>query len=237
MALVPRIVRKRTAERMLSLSPHYFYGKHIWLSRKEIEDEVRRNDESRRKIMDDVLAPYLRHEMTVLDYGCGPGFLSKHVGQRVARVYAVDISDGVLECAKEINSGSGSIEYGNIRTGVPGTKCQLAYSFAVFQHLTRDVAKCAAEYIYQSLESGGIAVVHVVLDTAEGWKPEGEAIDFALKMKRIYGLNCFSRKAEELVNLFASCGFSNIEIIPVCEVSDVSDDIQRQHILFAHKPL
>jgi len=235
--VAPHRFRRPVAERLLSLSPHYFYGKSYWLSREELQAEVLRNDESRRKLMDDILTPYLRRDMLVLDYGCGPGFLARHVSQRVARVYAVDISEGVLACAKAINAERSAIEYRNIKTGAPRDACQFAYSFAVFQHLTRETAEQAAEFIYGALGAGGKAVIHVVLDTDDGWKAESSADSIELKIKRKYGLNCFSRSEKEYMELFQSCGFADVKIQPVSNFSDVRDDIQTQHILTATKPI
>jgi len=46
-----------------------------------------------------ILAPYIRNNMTVLDFGCGPGFftieIAKMLGQS-GKVIATDIQDGML---------------------------------------------------------------------------------------------------------------------------------------------
>ena len=225
---------RRLAERLLSFSPHYFYGKSFWLSRKEIRSEFVRNDNSRKVLMEDVLSPHLQCSMTVLDYGCGPGFLAKHVSTRVAKVYAVDVVDGVLACAKLINPGKHPIDYRNIKIGMPSSTCQLAFSFAVFQHLTRDACERAAEFISSSLSFGGVAIIHLVID-ADGWESEYEIDSVMLKVKRKYGLNCFSRSRTEYVKLFQSHGFGNIQIQQAKVLTDVTDDIQGQHILTAVK--
>ena len=47
-----------------------------------------------------ILAPYIKNNMTVLDFGCGPGFftieIAKILGQS-GKVIAIDIQDGMLE--------------------------------------------------------------------------------------------------------------------------------------------
>ena len=120
-SILLRYVPERSlALRILSFSPHYYYGDSFWLSKKAIESEVKRNDESRRVLMSDILDPYLKSDIVVVDYGCGPGFLAKHVSRKVKKVYAVDIDDGLIACAKIINPGHPQIEYRNISSTIDG---------------------------------------------------------------------------------------------------------------------
>ncbi len=47
-----------------------------------------------------ILAPYIRHGMTVLDLGCGPGFFSIEIAKLLAgsgKVIAADLQEGMLE--------------------------------------------------------------------------------------------------------------------------------------------
>ena len=89
--------------RILLYRLHCFYGNSFWLTKNAIESEVMRNDESRRVIVSDVLSPYLKPDIVLHDYGCGPGFLTKHVSLKVKKVYAADINEGAIVCAKIIN--------------------------------------------------------------------------------------------------------------------------------------
>jgi ubiquinone/menaquinone biosynthesis C-methylase UbiE len=61
---------------------------------------VRRWVQNPRKI----LSPYIREGMTVLDFGCGPGYFSISIAQMVGktgRVIAADLQEGMLQKVKE----------------------------------------------------------------------------------------------------------------------------------------
>jgi len=236
LALTPKYFRIRLAKRFLSLSPHYFYGEGIWLTRDEIRSEEARNNESRKQLVDDILKNFIEPHMVVLDYGCGPGYLAKHVSPYVSKLHAVDISNGVLACARQINPGSPNIEYQNINSGLPSEKCQLVYSFAVFQHLNKEAIRQATQYIFNSLVKGGKAVIHFVVDDTGFWVRESPPENIPGKLRRTFGLNCFSRSRDEIIGFFKTAGFSKIKIQPARELTNISDDIKEQHILTATKP-
>ncbi len=135
------------ALRLLSLSPHYWV--YQWTNRyppyctrqQILAAEYERNAASRQQLCDNLLRPYLRPEMTVLDFGCGPGFLAKAVSACVSRVIATDVSRGVIACAQQINAAdnlryvvNGLSDLENVDT----SSIDFVYSFAVFQHLTKD---------------------------------------------------------------------------------------------------
>jgi ubiquinone/menaquinone biosynthesis C-methylase UbiE len=47
-----------------------------------------------------ILRPYIKEEMTVLDFGCGPGFFTIEIAKMLEgrmKVIAVDLQDGMLE--------------------------------------------------------------------------------------------------------------------------------------------
>ncbi len=184
--------------------------------------------------MNDILRPYFEPDIVVLDYGCGPGFLAKHVSQKVGKVYAVDIDDGVIACAKIINPGHLLIDYRNISNGVEPLPCGLVYSFAVFQHLTREISDQAVGFIYKALAVGGRVVVHLVIDD-DGWETESDINNAAMWIRRKYGLNCFSHSYNEYYELFDRHGFCNIKIQVAANFTNVEDDICGQHILTAQK--
>lgn len=56
----------------------------------------------RTRIAELVVARHVASGATVVDFGCGPGFLSAALSGRVAAVVACDISDGALACAETI---------------------------------------------------------------------------------------------------------------------------------------
>ena len=107
--VTPQSKKRAMALRILSMSPHYFYRdanpEYAELPLPQfLEAEYTRNRISRQKICHYILKDRLSKRDLVLDYGCGPGFLAKEVAKSVRRVYACDISQGVLEGAKIINA-------------------------------------------------------------------------------------------------------------------------------------
>ena len=50
-----------------------------------------------------ILGPYIKSGMTVLDFGCGPGFFTVEIAKLVGktgRVFAVDVQEGMLQKLK-----------------------------------------------------------------------------------------------------------------------------------------
>jgi len=242
----PRRFKRPLALRLFALSPHYFY-RHMcpeyerMPKRKFLEAEFERNRSSRALICDRVLRPHLRDEIVVLDIGCGPGFLARQVAGHVGQVYAADISRGVLECAKVLNHAdnlrfieSNEKGYREIADG----SLDFVYSFAVIQHVTDEVFVALLKTTFDKLRTGGQALFHVVLED-EGWKTEREWVeDGSLRgsLKYKYGLNCFSRKREDVVRMLSDAGLATKKIVRGCDVSpDLDDDISAQHLISFEK--
>lgn len=240
----PKRFKRRLALLVLSWSPHYFYhdidDEYYRLPFKDfLEREFKRNKESREKITNLILAPYLNTHQTVLDYGCGPGFLANAVSLRVARVFAVDVSRGVLECARILN-GQKKITYlhttqlEHIKDG----SVDLIYSFAVIQHVTDQVLNGILDTSYKALKDNGKIVFHVVADQ-QGWRDESnwvsnKSIKGRLKLK--CGLNCFNRNSESIVRVFGEHDFSSVSLLPIESLcSEDFDDICKQHLITAVK--
>jgi ubiquinone/menaquinone biosynthesis C-methylase UbiE len=56
-----------------------------------------------------ILGPYIKEGMTVLDFGCGPGFFSVSLAQMVGesgRVIAADLQEGMLQKLREKIEGT-----------------------------------------------------------------------------------------------------------------------------------
>jgi len=70
-----------------------------------LDTKIRRWFQNPRKI----LGPYIREGMTVLDFGCGPGYftvdMAKMVG-KAGRVIAVDLQEGMLQKLKDKIQGT-----------------------------------------------------------------------------------------------------------------------------------
>jgi SAM-dependent methyltransferase len=229
----PERLRERMALRLLSLSPHYFYD-------GDLSAEAERNRRSRAALVDQVIAPYLTHDARVIDYGCGPGYLARAVAGRVRRVDAVDISAGVLACARALNGAP------NICYLTPGQlaavrePADLAYSIAVVQHLRTHVLTGALALLAARLRPGGRLLLHFAVPGPAGWRTEADwQADASLGAwaKQRYGLHCFGRTPEELLALAAAAGFTDIEVGPLAGRVQIpgDDDVSSQHLLVARR--
>lgn len=242
--VAPKRFKRRLALSVLSWSPHYFFrdinDEYYRIPFKDfLEREFERNKESREKIANLILARYLNTHQTVLDYGCGPGFLANAVSPRVARIFAVDVSRGVLECARILNGRDKTTylhttQLEHIKDG----SIDLIYSFAVIQHVTDQVFNEILDTLYKALKDNGTVVIHVVVDQ-QGWRDESDwasnkSIKGKLKLK--CGLNCFNRNRENIVRMFEEHDFSSVHLLPIDSLcSEDFDDICKQHLVTAVK--
>jgi SAM-dependent methyltransferase len=227
------------ALRFLAVSPHYFYRTPLnneLTNREFLISEFRRNAESRRRILHNLLRKNLHFEQTVLDYGCGAGFLARAVSGQVRDVLACDISTGVLECARVLN-GAPNITYIPIHRGglipVPDASVDLIYSFAVIQHVTDDVFRSVLGEWWRVLRPGAVVICQVVLN-ADGWKSEAQwRADRSLRgrLRWRFGLHCFSRNRDGLYATVTAAGFGPPEIAAIGALClPLNDDIDHQHL-------
>lgn len=240
--------KRAIALRLLALSPHYFYRQarpeyKAMKTRQFLEAECERNRASRRLICERILGPYLDSTAIALDVGCGPGWLARYVCERAKRVYACDISEGVLECAKVLNPAENLVYFltgDGTFPAVPDDSVDLAYSFAVIQHVTDEVFGGILDGVYQKLKGGGRCVFHVVLSDAKGWRSESEwRSDSGIygKIKWHYGLNGFYREQESVMATVLARHFVNPRVVKVRDlIQSHFDDIADQHLLVFEKP-
>jgi SAM-dependent methyltransferase len=225
--------RERVALWLLSLSPHYFYD-------RDIRSEAERNRRSRQALADALVAPYVNKSSRVLDYGCGPGYMAYAVGQIVDHVYAVDISRGVLACARVLNGRSNVTFLRPAEIHHKQERVDLAYSFAVVQHLRTEIVSEMLDAIAGRLRPDGVLLLHFALPSQGGWRTEDEWFaDRSVRgrAKLRYGLNCFGRSADEMSALVSSSGFTDVVVRSLSGVINIpgGDDIARQHWLIARR--
>lgn len=231
--LTPRRWRKAAALRLLSLSPHYWM--HQWLdcyplemSRAEIlRREHERNLTSRRQLCDELLLRYLRSDMTVLDFGCGPGFLAKAMSAHVRQVIATDVSGGVIACAAALN-GANNIRYqantaDDLRRIADGS-IDLVCSFAVVQHLRKEQTAAFFREFARVLRPGGQGVVHFLLGQSgvheeQGWELERVEVRMAY----------FSES--ESLELARQAALRDVRVVAVSSLCDLDDNIGSEHLL------
>jgi cyclopropane fatty-acyl-phospholipid synthase-like methyltransferase len=236
----PSRTRRRVALSILSLSPHYFYRASTYggLSHADFtEQELARNLATRAQLGRLILGPHLDVSRVVLDYGCGPGFLVRYVAGRAQTVYGVDISRGVLECARVINSAPNvSFLHTTGMADLDDATIDLAYSIAVAQHLTDSVLQRALDTLRRKLKPGGRLLLHIVLD-ATGWRTEEEwrrDVSLAGRLKLKYGLNCFTRSEQRVRDMLEDAGFESIVVQSMRDICpEPFDDVCTQHLVCA----
>ena len=245
--VTPQSKKRAVALRILSMSPHYFYRdanpEYAELSHPQfLEAEYTRNRISRQKICHYILKDHLSKSDLVLDYGCGPGFLAKEVAKSVRRVYACDISQGVLECAKIINAAE-NVEYIRADTRELNTiadgSLDVIYSFAVIQHVTDQILGDILNTCTRKLKPGGQLVFQVQLEDPQlrseaEWRAD---TSWRRTLRYRYGLHFFGRTSEFFQDEAAKHGFRNVRIRYIGNMVDHHfDDICYQHLLTATKP-
>jgi cyclopropane fatty-acyl-phospholipid synthase-like methyltransferase len=209
---------------LLSLSPHYFFT-------SDRQAEARRNRESRRQLAGDLLSNVLHPGMRVIDYGCGPGYMARAVASSVARVEAVDLSSGVIACARILNFAP-NVEYETVAEfSQRKERADMAYSFAVAQHLTDDRLRVALSLLRHRLRSGGDLILHFAkpeegFRTASEWDQD-KTLRGRARMQ--LALHCFGRSYEEMERLLDETGFDVLEIAPLLERTSGDPDIASQH--------
>lgn len=236
--------KRKWALRILGLSPHYFFDrdnpKYDQFSTDEfLEKAFANNTESRKEIYEKVLKDHLEPDFTVLEYGCGPGFVAKAVSPHVKKVFACDISIGALACAEIVNR-SENIEYiladQNGLSVIEDGQIDAAYSFALVQHLTDEVFEVVLRNCHRKLKKGGNLIFHIQLEddvwkTEDEWKTDGS---IAGKLKYSYGLHCFGRSKERHLELVEKHGFSCVEFESLKRLgNDNSSDEDSQYLLTA----
>jgi SAM-dependent methyltransferase len=232
--------KRKRALRLLFFSPHYFCldRASVWPSHKVLEQEAERNRSSRQLLAEKIVSRFCKSGDVVLDFGCGPGFLAAAVAPLAGKIYACDISDGVLACARVINPAA-NVEYMNV-ADLPGDllgRADLVYSFAVAQHLSDSILAGALAAMSAVLRTNGTLLLHVVIDSP-GWNTEAEwlkddSLNGRLKMR--FGLHCFSRSRQQATGLVAAAGLAVESIQPMCDYLSVDDDLATQHLLIARK--
>lgn len=237
--LTPRKIRRPLALRILALSPHYFV--YQWTDRYPanrtradvLEAEFQRNRASRGEICDQLLAPHLSREMTVLDFGCGPGFLAGEVARHVERTVAVDVSRGAIACARQLNDASNiafKVNLGPRLDGIDSHSVDLVYSFAVFQHLSREQSLQYLAEFARILKPGAKALCHFIIQGRPEKKNDDVVGSSRWSLVNRYKVRLVAYAATELHDMVAQADFAQCTIVPISEVAKLNDEIGSQHL-------
>jgi len=247
--VTPAPRRRSTALRLLSLSPHYFYpdddraGGGGSGRMAQLEDEHRRMRRSRTRIAERVVAAHLEPGATVVDFGCGPGFLSAALAGHGVAVVGCDISDGVLACADVLNHAP-NIDYVLVAPSGPlplaADSVDVICSFAVLQHVTEAAMTAILVEFHRVLKPGGIGLWHVPVDKDDWGSEQAWRADTSPRgrLKLRYGLNCFGRSRAGVVAAIEGAGFAVAGVARLGTLGDLHDaDLEAQELFVCRKPV
>jgi 2-polyprenyl-3-methyl-5-hydroxy-6-metoxy-1,4-benzoquinol methylase len=108
------------------------------------------------------LAPWLRGgDGSVLDYGCGLGFLPRHLAAQGCRVWATDFSPESVEITNQRNQGVAGFQGATVVTeiGQHGQRFSRIVSVEVIEHLDERHIGPFFDTIRDLLAPGGLVVV------------------------------------------------------------------------------
>jgi len=141
-------------------------------------------EKSAREILDDV-DPLLLGRETVLEIGCGAGWLLKPLASQFQEVYGVDVSGEMVRIGKELLADYKNIHLyhndGVTLSPLPDKKFDFVFSYIVFQHIpSREIVRGYIREALRVLKPGGIFKFQVRGFSAyeeEIW-PRGELQDY-----------------------------------------------------------
>ena len=171
----------------------------------------------------ELLKPYLRPDMRVLEFGSATGFLLDALRPHVAAVTGIEPGDDF----REFSRAELGIEAYPDRSAVEGREFDLVLSYYVVEHM-RDPVNELKVYLDQ-LAPGGIAAIEVPhVDDALVKYWQVEAFDRFYWQKAHY----FNYSHKTLAMVLEMAGFANVETVPV-QRYDISNHL---HWLKTGKP-
>lgn len=138
--------------------------------------------------------------LTVADLGCGAGFLTSFLAQRVERTIAVDHSERMLEAARarldgdEVEFRRGEME----QLPLADNEVDAAFANLVWHHVT-DMDRAASE-LARVIRAGGTAVITDLRPHEEEW------------MREVMGDYRLGLRPEDVLGALARAGFTELRI-------------------------
>ena len=109
------------------------------------------------------LQPFLGSGSTVLDLGCGIGRVARYVAPHCSLLWAVDVSQRMLDMAAERMRDLTNVRYvlcqDVVFPDVPSASVDVAYSLLVLQHLEREDAFLLLEELRRVIRPGGTVLL------------------------------------------------------------------------------
>ncbi len=173
-----------------------------------------------------MLTPLLSPDATVLDFGCGPGFLAREIDARVREVIALDVSRGTLACARALNPGPSYVLSPGPGLPVGDGRIDFVYSVAVFQHLDPVDWPAYFREFRRVLRPGGSGLCHFAISDeqpAAYRKPRG--------LRGCYSLRFEESTTEAVVDSLTEAGFADVVVTAMTDVGGIDDDVGRQHMV------
>lgn len=162
-----------------------------------------------------------------LEIGCGAGRITKQLAETFDRVYAVDVSEDMIRCARNVVGPN--VEFSvidGLHLPLPDGSVKAVFSTHVLQHLdSEEIGFSYFREIYRVLDAGGTLMIQLPLYQFPGGPLEGAAMRFLhtlthqlayirASFKRRLGIKTMRGTPYSMRGLFdflARLGFSNIE--------------------------
>lgn len=136
-------------------------------------------------------------DLTVVDLGCGAGYLAEYLASKGARVIAVDHAPGMLAAARKRLPKSVEVRAGELEhLPLANAEVDAAFANLVWHHLAD--GRAAAREVARVLKPGGRIVVTDLLPHTEEWMRE-EMGDLRLGLK-----------ADEVMAVLEAAGFNDL---------------------------
>lgn len=95
-----------------------------------------------------------------LDFGCGTGALDAPVAPHVASIVGVDVSQGLLDAAKQANPHVEYRHYDGRQLPYPDASFDLAFASCVFHHIEPTDRHAAAAEVARVVRPGGVVALY-----------------------------------------------------------------------------
>ena len=151
-----------------------------------------------------LLRPFLHPQTVFLEVGPGDCALSLAVAQRVKKVYAVDVSAGLVQASRYPANFELRLSDG-INIPVPANRVHVAYSNQMMEHLHPEDALEQLQHIYEALVPGGVYLCITPNRLSGPW-------DISRHFDQVAtGFHLKEYKLAELAAIFRAAGFARVE--------------------------